>query len=105
LSLNGFYGDPLAYSEILGDERKKMPAGFWLQAKARFGEFGITAEEVLTDNGGSNLSKHFDHALKALPSLAVGTDEGTPDRFRLISLACRPLLQGLRHGNSRKPCP
>ena len=41
----------LAYSELLGDERKATAAAFWLRANAWFTEHGITVEKVLTDNG------------------------------------------------------
>ena len=53
----------LAYSEILGDERKDTAAGFWNRAAAWFGELGITIEEVLTDNGGCYRSMPFAEAL------------------------------------------
>jgi len=56
----------LAYSEILGDERKETAAEFWLRAEAWFGELGITIDEVLTDNGGCYRSKLFDQALGAI---------------------------------------
>ena len=41
----------LAYSEILGDERKETAAAFWRRAQAWFADHGIEVEEVLTDNG------------------------------------------------------
>ena len=41
----------LAYSEILGDERKETAAAFWTRAQAFFAGLGITVERVLTDNG------------------------------------------------------
>ena len=53
----------LAYSEILGDERKNTAAAFWNRAAAWFGELGITIEEVLTDNGGCYRSMPFAEAL------------------------------------------
>jgi transposase InsO family protein len=53
----------LAYSEILGDERKDTAAGFWNRAAAWFGDLGIQIEEVLTDNGGCYLSTPFAEAL------------------------------------------
>jgi transposase len=53
----------LAYSEILGDERKETASDFWLRAEAWFGEFGIEVEEVLTDNGACYRSNLFDHTL------------------------------------------
>jgi hypothetical protein len=53
----------LAYSEILGDERKETASDFWKRAAAWFNELGITIEEVLTDNGSCYRSKLFDLAL------------------------------------------
>jgi transposase-like protein len=53
----------LAYSEILGDERKETAAGFWERAASWFSEMGITVEEVLTDNGSCYRSKLFNEAL------------------------------------------
>jgi transposase len=56
----------LAYSEILGDERKETAAAFWERAVIWFGEMGITVEEVLTDNGSCYRSKYFNDALGAI---------------------------------------
>jgi hypothetical protein len=41
----------LAYSELLGDERKQTAAAFWSRANVWFTERGITVRKVLTDNG------------------------------------------------------
>jgi transposase len=56
----------LAYSEILGDERKETAAGFWLRAQAWFADHGIMVEEVLTDNGSCYRSRLFDQTLGAI---------------------------------------
>ena len=53
----------LAYSEILGDERKETASEFWKRAEAWFDELGIAVEEVLTDNGSCYRSKLFDKTL------------------------------------------
>lgn len=53
----------LAYSEILGDERKETAAGFWNRANAFFEEHRITVTRVLTDNGSCYRSKDFAAAL------------------------------------------
>ncbi len=53
----------LAYSEILGDERKETAAGFWLRAQHWFAAHGITVREVLTDNGSCYRSRLFADAL------------------------------------------
>lgn len=53
----------LAYSEILGDERKETAAAFWERARAFFTEHGITVLRVLTDNGSCYRSHAFRDAL------------------------------------------
>ena len=53
----------LAYSEILGDERKGTAAGFWARAHAFFAAHDITVRRVLTDNGSCYRSKEFASAL------------------------------------------
>ena len=53
----------LAYSEILGDERKETAAGFWSRAHAFFTGHRITVRRVLTDNGSCYRSKVFAAAL------------------------------------------
>jgi transposase InsO family protein len=53
----------LAYSELLGDERKDTAAEFWLRANAWFVDCGITVRNVLTDNGSCYRSHTFADAL------------------------------------------
>ena len=54
----------LAYSEILGDERKETAAAFSREcANAFFVEHGITVKRVLTDNGSCYRSKLFAQTL------------------------------------------
>jgi transposase InsO family protein len=53
----------LAYSEILGDERKQTAAAFWLRANTWFAQCGITVRKVLTDNGSCYRSRDFRKAL------------------------------------------
>src|SRR4051812_38039654 len=53
----------MAYSEILGDERKETAASFWRRANAFFAEAGITVARVMTDNGSCYRSKDFAAAL------------------------------------------
>jgi transposase InsO family protein len=56
----------LAYSELLGDERKDTAAAFWSRANAWFSECGITVRKVLTDNGSCYRSRTFAEALGAI---------------------------------------
>ena len=53
----------LAYSEILGDEKKETAAVFWLRAVAFFAAHAITVKAVLTDNGACYRSRAFAAAL------------------------------------------
>jgi transposase InsO family protein len=53
----------LAYSEILGDERKETVCGFWQRANAYFASCGITVKRVLTDNGSAYRSRLFTDTL------------------------------------------
>jgi transposase InsO family protein len=53
----------LAYTELLGDERKDTAAAFWLRANAWFTACGITVLNVLTDNGSCYRSHAFADAL------------------------------------------
>jgi transposase InsO family protein len=53
----------LAYSEILGDERKETAAGFWDRANAFFAGAGVTVTAVMTDNGSCYRSRAFAAAL------------------------------------------
>jgi transposase InsO family protein len=53
----------VAYSEILGDERKETAAAFWGRAKAFFAELDVTVTAVLTDNGACYRSRAFATAL------------------------------------------
>jgi transposase InsO family protein len=53
----------LAYSELLGDERKETAAEFWNRANTWFNQCGITVRKVLTDNGSCYRSHAFADAL------------------------------------------
>ena len=53
----------LAYSEILGDERKETAAAFWERARAFFTGLGVSVTAVLTDNGACYRSRDFAQAL------------------------------------------
>lgn len=53
----------IAYSEILGDERKETASQFWVRANAFFADLGIVVKRVLTDNGSCYRSKEFAEAL------------------------------------------
>jgi transposase InsO family protein len=56
----------LAYSELLGDERKDTAAAFWSRANAWFAERGIKVRKVLTDNGSCYRSHAFRDALDGI---------------------------------------
>lgn len=54
----------VAYSEILGDERKETAAAFWRRAEAFFASIGVTVTGVMTDNGACYRSHAFAEALE-----------------------------------------
>jgi len=53
----------VAYSEILGDERKETAAAFWGRARTFFDGLGVSVSAVLTDNGACYRSYAFAEAL------------------------------------------
>src|SRR5215218_8901026 len=53
----------LAYTELLGDERKETAAAFWVRANAWFEQHGFVVRKVLTDNGSCYRSHVFADAL------------------------------------------
>jgi transposase InsO family protein len=53
----------MAYSEILGDERKETASAFWERARAFFASLDVTVTAVLTDNGSCYRSGDFARAL------------------------------------------
>ena len=53
----------LAYSEVLGNERKETAAAFWTRANKFFEDHGLAVTEVLTDNGACYRSFPFRDAL------------------------------------------
>lgn len=66
----------LAYSEILGDEKKETAAAFWNRATAFFTDAGITVKRVLTDNG----SCYRSHAFRDALGLAIAHKRTRPYR-------------------------
>ena len=55
----------LAYTEILGDERKETAVAFWTRAQAFFTAAGIPVRRVLTDNGSCYKSRLWREHLTA----------------------------------------
>ena len=49
----------VAYSEILGDEKKETAAAFWSRANTFFESIGVTVTAVMTDNGACYRSHAF----------------------------------------------
>jgi transposase InsO family protein len=80
----------LAYSEILGDERKETCAAFWLRANAFFNDHGITVERVLTDNGPGYRSNDWRDALG--PTKALRTRPYRPQTNGKVERFNRTLL-------------
>ena len=67
----------LAYAEVLPDQKASTAAGFLSRAVAFYKRYGITIEELLTDNGGAY-------------------------RGTIHALACRSL--GIKHRRTRLTC-
>ena len=90
----------LAYSEILPDEQGTTAAAFWARAHAWFASIGITAREVLTDNGSCYRSATFaavlaEHAIAHRRTRAYRPQtNGKVERFHRTLLLewayCRP---------------
>lgn len=53
----------LAYSEILGDEKKETASAFWIRANAYFSLHNIIVKRVLSDNGSCYRSRLFAETL------------------------------------------
>jgi len=69
----------LAYTEILGDERKETAAAFWQRANNYFTSCGITVTRALTDNGACYRSTLFAAALaRRSPTSAPGPTAHRP---------------------------
>lgn len=54
---------PLAYSELLTDERKQTAEAFWSRANSWLAQCGIAVQKVLIDNGSCYRSFAFQDAL------------------------------------------
>jgi hypothetical protein len=114
---------PLAYSEILGDERKAGAVGFLERALGWFAGQGVTVERVMTDNGSAYRSHAFSRRgrggrrqTQTHPALPPRTN-GKAERFIQTSLRewvyARPyassqertlaLMPWLDHYNTERP--
>jgi transposase InsO family protein len=83
----------LAYSEILGDERKETAAEFWARANTYFTEAGITVRRVLTDNGSCYRSKDFAAALHSTGVVHKRTRPYRPQTNGKVERFNRTLLE------------
>jgi transposase-like protein len=78
----------LAYTEILGDERKETAAAFLARAAAWYATAGITIERVLSDNGACYRSRNW---AATCASLAIThTDQALPAAGQRQSRALPP---------------
>lgn len=94
----------LAYVEVLDDERKDTTTGFLLRALRWFGDRGIRAERVMTDNGSAYRSRRFARALRLLGIRHSFTRPYTPKTNgkaeRFIQTLLRAWAYGLAHPSS-----
>ena len=84
----------LAYSEILGDEKKDTVAGFWNRARDFFTGYGIDISRVMTDNGPAYRSRLFNNVLAAQQAKHVFTRPYRPQTNGKIERFHRTLADG-----------
>ena len=82
----------LAYSEILGDEKKETATAFWARAQEFFTTCGITVERVLTDNGSCYKSRLWRDTLAAAGITHKRTRPYRPQRNGKVERLNRTLL-------------
>ena len=103
----------LAYSEILGDEKKDTVTGFWNRARDFFTGYGIDISRVMTDNGPAYRSRLFNDVLAPSRSNTSSRDRigrsptarssGSTGRWSLngpmpISTTAKPPVRGSIRG-------
>jgi len=83
----------LAYAEILADERQQSAIGFLERALAWFGVRGITARELMTDNGSAYQSHAFAAACRRLELRHIRTRPYTPRTNGKVERLIQTLLR------------
>jgi len=88
----------LAYAEVLSDERATTAVGFLKRAKAFFAGYGITVEQLLTDNGSAYRSAVHAIACRALGIRHLRTQPRRPQTNGKAERFIRTMLDGWAYG-------
>jgi transposase InsO family protein len=88
----------LAYVEVLGDEKATTAIGFLRRAIAHYGGYGITVEQLITDNGAAYRSTIHAIACRALGVRHLRTRPYRPQTNGKAERFIRTLLGGWAYG-------
>jgi transposase InsO family protein len=88
----------LAYAEVLPDEKATSAVAFLRRARAFFARYGITVEQVLTDNGSAYRSRLHALACRALGVRHLRTRPYRPQTNGKAERFIRTILAGWAHG-------
>ena len=88
----------LAYVEVLGDEKALTAAGFLARATAHYASYGITVEQLITDNGGAYRSTIHAIACRALGIRHLRTRPYRPQTNGKAERFIRTMLGGWAYG-------
>jgi transposase InsO family protein len=88
----------LAYAEVLPDEKATTAAGFLRRAVAFYKRYGITVEQLLTDNGGAYRSALHALACRSLGIRHLRTRPYRPQTNGKAERFIRTLLAGWAYG-------
>ena len=88
----------LAYAEVLPDEKGSTAAGFLRRAVRFYRRYGITVEQVITDNGGAYISTIHTLACRRLGLKHLRTRPYRPQTNGKAERFIRTLLAGWAYG-------
>jgi transposase InsO family protein len=88
----------LAYVEVLSDEKAKTAVGFLARAVEHFASYGITVEQLITDNGNAYRSTIHAIACRALGIRHLRTRPYRPQTNGKAERFIRTLLGGWAYG-------
>jgi len=88
----------LAYAEVLPDEKGSTAAGFLRRAVRFYRRYGITVEQVITDNGGAYISTIHALACRRLGLKHLRTRPYRPQTNGKAERFIRTLLAGWAYG-------
>jgi transposase InsO family protein len=88
----------LAYVEVLDDEKAITAVGFLRRAVAFYSSYGITVQQLLTDNGGAYISTVHALACRALSIKHIRTRPYRPQTNGKAKRFIRTMLAGWAYG-------